>query len=234
MAVGAHTVILIAQPAALLDRSLDSLDDVLAHLVSALQLLRTQQNIAGQTVTGGQHLVNHIHGLSEHGGGHSVQSQGLPVEAGTAVGDQAGHSMGILSHITDLNAESQLIGQEALGELQVQGAGGQIVRGNSDDDALAGLHLVDDLIHIVLILQDAAVILVLLTHLDLTHLNGAALAAGAVLDVIVEQVDHLDLSAALLASQQSFLQQSLRVAAVTTGTDTQNLHKQILHVFFMV
>jgi hypothetical protein len=37
-------VILIAQPAALLDRSLDSLDDVLAHLVSALQLLRTQQN----------------------------------------------------------------------------------------------------------------------------------------------------------------------------------------------
>ena len=144
--------------------------------------------------------------------------------AGAADSDQARDGVRVLGQVADLKTEGELICEEALRELHVQGAGAQIVGGDAEDDALAGLQLVDDLVQIVLVLEDAALVLLGGIHGDLTHLHGAALAADAVLDVVIEEVDHLDLCAGLLAGEQGFLNENFAVAVVTAGDDAENFH----------
>ena len=57
----------------------------------------------------------------------------------------------------------------------------------------------------------------------LAHLHGAALAAGARQDVVVEEIEQLDLAARLLNGAQRLLGESLAVAALSTCANGHNL-----------
>ena len=142
---------------------------------------------------------------------------------GAADGDEAGHRVRVLLDVADGEPEGELVGEEALGQAGVDGAGREVVGGDRDDHALAGLDLVDDGVNVVLVLEDAAVVLLLEAGTHLAHLHGAALAAGAGQDVVVKEVDELDLSARLLDRAEGLLGKGLAVAAMPARADCHDL-----------
>ena len=85
------------------------------------------------------------------------------------------------------------------------------------------MKLANDGVDVVLVLEDAAVVLLLEAGGHLAHLHGATLAAGAGQDAVVKEVDELDLSARLLDRAEGLLGESLAVAAVPTGADGHDL-----------
>ena len=145
VAVGAHAVIRIAQPAALVNRRANGLDDVLAHLVGAgdlsapLHVVSPHKGIARATITLRHIAIDDSHRHGKHSRLQALQRQGLPIVHGTADGDEAGNGMRILLYGTDGKQERKLVCQEALGKAGVHRAGRKVVGRNREDHALAGL-----------------------------------------------------------------------------------------------
>ena len=84
-----------------------------------------------------------------------------------------------------------------------------------------------DLIHIVLILQNAALIFLCRIHRHFAHLHRAAFTAGAVFDMIVKEVDHLTLRAFCLSGEKRFLDESDCHVAISMHSP---LHEQRLRL----
>ena len=188
VAVRADTLIRIAEPGPLIHRCLNGFDDVFAHLMCACDLVVFKQYVARAAVPCGQELIDNDRGLCEHRGRHGVQSQPLPVFAGTADRDQTGDLVRIFFDFADLQQEGQFISQETMGEAGIDGTRHQIVCRNTDDQAIVFLHLCDKCIHIILIFQNAAGI-VTLAHSHVAHAHRAAFTARAGKNVVVKQID---------------------------------------------
>ena len=225
MAVRTESLVGISHPPALFHRRGSRLHDIFTHLMGSLELFRTEQDIARTAVSGCHHLVNDDYRLREHRRAHRFKSERLPVMTGASDRDQSRDCMRIFLYITDLKAEGQLVGKESLSELQIKGTRRQIIGRHADDHPGAGLHFIDDLIHIVLILQNAALIFLCRIHRHFAHLHRAAFTAGAVFDMIVKEVDHLTLRAFCLSGEKRFLDENFTVAAVTPCHNTEYLHK---------
>ena len=133
--------------------------------------------------------------------------------------------MRILLYGTDGKQERKLVCQEALGKAGVHRARRKVVGRNREDYALAGLQLANNRINIVFVFKDAAVIFLLQAGAHLSHLHGAALAAGTGQDVVIEQIDQLDLAARLAHCAKGLFGQSLAVAAVPASTNSHHLKR---------
>ena len=231
MAVGAHAVVRVAQPAALVHRRTNGLDDVLAHLVrtgdlsAPLHVVSPDKRIARTAVALRHIAIDNGHRHGKHGRLQALERKRLPVVHGTANGNEAGHGMRVLLYGANGKQERKLVGQEALGKAGIDRAGREVVRRNREDYALAGLQLADNRVDVILFLKDAAVIFLLQAGAHLSHLHGAALAAGAGQDVVIEQIDQLDLAAGLAHCAKGLLSQSLAVATVPTGTNRHHFKR---------
>ena len=231
VAVGANAVLGVAEPAALLDRGLDGADDVLAHLagtaelVAPLDVRAPHERIARTAVALGHVAVHDLHGHGKHRGLQALERERLPVVHGAADADEACDGVRVLLDGADGEEERELVGEEALGQAGVDRARGEVIGRDGEDDALAGLDLGDDGVHVVLLLEDAAVVLLLQAGAHLAHLHGAALAAGAGQDVVVEEVDELDLAAGLLDGAERLLGEHLAVAPMPTCANSHNLKR---------